>query len=102
MTEREDHLISEHPIGTAGNVRKSGYRTLGRRALFLDLALMQEQDLRGHIPGETHLMGHDDMARPSAARSRITRKHFAHQFRVQGPGRLVEQHDLRLHHQRPE
>ena len=41
------------------------------------------------------------IVRPSSARSRITAQDLAHQLRVERRGRLVEQHHLRLHRQRP-
>ena len=41
------------------------------------------------------------IVRPSAARSRITLQHFADEFGVERRGRLVEQHHLGLHRERP-
>ncbi|CUX19040.1 6-pyruvoyl-tetrahydropterin synthase (modular protein) [Agrobacterium tomkonis CFBP 6623] len=73
---------------------------LGRRILFDDLALIHEDDAVGDLAGETHFVGHAQHGHAVFGKADHGVEHFFHHFRVERRGRLVEQHDLRLHAQR--
>ena len=47
-------------------------------------------------------MGHDHHGHAGLGQLLHDFQHLTHHFRVQGGGRLVKKHDLRLHHQRPD
>src|SRR5690625_7670506 len=68
-----------------------------RGAAFDDAALVHEHHLVGDLARETHLVGHHDHRHAGGGEVLEHREHFGDQFRVQGTGGLVEQHQLRIH-----
>lgn len=71
-----------------------------RTTLFHDHAAVHEHDLIGHLTREADLMRHDDHRHAFTGEFEHDVEHLAHQFGVERGGRLVEQHDLRLHGER--
>ena len=72
----------------------------GRRGLH-DLARVHEDDAVGYGAGETHLVRDDDHGHAFVSELDHDIEHFPDHLRVERGGRLVEQHQLRLHAQRP-
>ena len=72
-----------------------------RRAALDDQAAVHEDDLVGDLSREAHLVGDDDHrhAVPGELLHRV--QDLADELGVQRRGRLVEQHQLRVHRQRP-
>lgn len=66
-----------------------------------DAALVQEHDMVGDVAGKAHFMGDHDHGAAFLGQGLHHFQDFADQFRVQGGGRLVEQHHLRFHCQCP-
>ena len=62
---------------------------------------MQEHDPVGHLAGEADLVGHDDHGAALGGQRPHHAQHLAHEFRVERGGRLVEQHHVGLHRERP-
>ena len=77
--------ISQHVVGVAD---------------FFDLTLMQEHHLIRDFAGEAHFVGHQNHRTAFLSQALNHLQHFAHQLGVERRGRLVEQHDFRLHRQR--
>jgi len=75
-------------------------KDLTRVALLLDGALVQEQHAVADLPREAHFVRHHQHGAALPGEHPHHAQHLAHQLRVQGAGRLVEQDDLRLHCQR--
>src|SRR5680860_610916 len=71
-----------------------------RRRLLDDLALIDEYDLVAHFPCEAHLVSNDDHRHPFARESAHDVENLTNHLRVERRGRLVEQHQFRLHGQR--
>ena len=70
-----------------------------RRALLIDAAVGKEQHAVGDLPGEVHLVGHDQHAHIPLRQHPDDRQHLADHRRVERTGRFVEQQHLGLHHQ---
>ena len=71
-----------------------------RVALLHDDALIHEQHAVADLARKAHLVG-DDHAGHVVLRQRLDNlEHLADHLRVEGAGRLVKEHDLRLHRQR--
>ena len=68
-------------------------------ALFYDYAAVHEHDLVGDFAGEADFVGHAHHGHTFLGQGTHDVEHFAHQFGVKGGGRLIEEHDLRLHGQ---
>ena len=60
---------------------------------------VHEDDPVGHLAGERDLVGHDHHRPPLLGELAHHLQHLAHQLRVEGGGRLVEQDQLGLHRQ---
>src|SRR5690242_10382821 len=74
---------------------------MGWRALVDDAALVYEGDAARDMGGEAHLMS-DDQHRHALRREALHHlEHLADQLRIERRGGLVEQHEARLHRQRP-
>ena len=73
-----------------------------RGALLQQLAVGHEKHTAAHFPGEAHLMGDHHHGHALVSKLLHNIQYLAHHFGVQRGGRLVEQHDLRLHSQRPD
>ena len=90
------------------NLRQEVLGTIGlrifeeiiRRALFENLAVGHEHDLVGHLAREAHLMGHAQHGHAFMGKFDHDIEHLIDHFRIERGGRLVEQHDLRLHGER--
>ena len=74
----------------------------GCRCSFLnDHTFINEHDPVGHLAGKAHFMGHDHHRHAFLGQGLHDRQHFADHLGVQRGRGLVEQHDARLHRQRP-
>jgi hypothetical protein len=71
------------------------------RALLDHPALVEDDDPVGDPLGEIHLVGNDDHGHPLVGEPLHDRKHLADGLRIEGGGRLVEQHDIGLHGEGP-
>ncbi|RMV09252.1 hypothetical protein ALP17_112272 [Pseudomonas savastanoi] len=74
---------------------------LVRMAGFFDLALVQEHHLTCNLARKAHLVGDQNHGPTFFGQALNDLQHFTDQFRVQRRSRFVEQHDFRLHRQRP-
>jgi len=74
---------------------------LARLPRLQDDSLVHEQERVAHLSGETDLMGHDDHRHAGFRQLPHHVEHLPDELSVQGRGGLVEQHQLRLHRQRP-
>src|SRR5680860_1068823 len=72
-----------------------------RRALLDDPLVGHQHDPVGSAPGETHLMGNHDHRHALVGQGPHHLEHFTDQLWVQGGCRLVEQHHLGVHRERP-
>ena len=72
-----------------------------RRALLDDHPLVHEDHLVGDVPGEAHLVGDHEHRHPLLRQLAHHVEHVLDQLRVEGAGDLVEEHQLRIHGQRP-
>ena len=70
-------------------------------ALLDDEAAVHEDDPVGGLTGEGHLVRHDHHRHAFGGQPLHDGEHLTDQLRVQGRGRLVEQHELGVHGQRP-
>ena len=69
--------------------------------LLHDPPLVHEDDPVRHLPGEAHLVGHHGHGHPLAGEGHHHVQDLGDHLGVQGGGRLVEEHDLRLHGEGP-
>src|SRR5438445_2872761 len=74
---------------------------LGRGAGLDEHPLVDEVDPIGGLPGEGHLVGHDDHRRALVGQLLHHLQDLADQRRVESRRRLVEEEDPRLHRERP-
>ena len=74
---------------------------LRRRPLDQHLAVVEEDDLRGHRRGEADLVGDDQHGDAGPRQRAHDVQHLAGQLGVERRGRLVEEQDPRLQRQRP-
>ena len=81
---------------TSGSVKNC----LGRR-LFDDLAVGHEDDAVGGLAGEAHLVGDDDHRHAVFGEPHHDVEHLGDHLGVERARRLVEQHHLRVHRERP-
>jgi len=81
-------------------VGRVGEEMLGRTD-FNDGSFIHENHPVGHLPGESHLMGDHYHGHAFLCQGLHNIQHFSDHFRVQGRGRLIEQHDFGIHGQRP-
>src|SRR6059036_650402 len=65
-----------------------------------DGALVHEHHPVGGVAGKTHLVAHHDHGHAALAQGAHDLEHRAHQLRIEGAGRLVEQHDPGLERDR--
>src|SRR5262245_56184077 len=72
---------------------------LGRWPVFLDPAGVKEDDFRRYLARKAHFVGHDQHCPAFLGQLADDAQYLADQFGVKRRGRLVEQHDLRLHGQ---
>src|SRR5215467_3760196 len=84
-----------------GAVRLGIGKELLRGPLLDDLATVHENDAVGHRAGKAHLVG--DAQHGHAALGELDHgiEHLLHHLRIERRGRLVEQHDMGVHAQRP-
>ena len=88
--------------GTPSSARAAGWpSTLARVAGLDDHAAVHEHQLVADLAGEADLVRHDDHRHAVDGEVAHHLEHLADQLRVERGGRLVEQHELRLHGQRP-
>ena len=74
---------------------------LGRRSLLDDAALVHEHDAIADVPGEVHLVRDDEHRHPGSRKVAHDDEHLADELRVERRRDLVEEHHVRVHHQRP-
>src|SRR5690606_29611072 len=72
-----------------------------RRALLDNPSLIEEQHAIRHFASEAHLVRDHDHRHAAQRQFLHHVEHFLDHLRVKCRGRLVEEHDLRLHRQRP-
>ena len=70
-----------------------------RGLIFLDPALIDEDDAVGHLAGEAHLVGDHQHGDAGVGQLLHQLQHLADHLRVKGGGGLVEQDDIRVHGQ---
>ncbi|KAG1648403.1 hypothetical protein GQR58_029853 [Nymphon striatum] len=70
------------------------------RAHFDDLAALHEDDAVGDFTGEAHFVRDDHHGHTGASELLHDVEYFLDHFRVEGRGRLIEQHDPRFHGER--
>src|SRR6478735_4259627 len=90
--------LAQEVLGAAG--LRSGEELLRRRILD-DFAVGHEQHTVPGLARETHLVGHHDHRHALPGQGRHDVEHLVDHLRVERAGRLVEQHHLRSHGQRP-
>ena len=73
---------------------------LRRNAFLLDPALAQEKGAGGDVSRERHLVGDDDHGAAFRRQALHHGQHFAHEFRVERGGRLVEEDYARMNRER--
>ena len=73
---------------------------LRRAALLDDPALVHEDDAVADLAGELHLVRDDEHRHPLAREVAHDDEHLADELRVERRRDLVEEHHVRLHHQR--
>jgi hypothetical protein len=74
---------------------------LRRRRSLDDAARVHEHHGVGDLAGKTHLVRYADHRHSGLGQVDHHVEHFLDHFRIEGRRRLVEQHDLRLHAERP-
>jgi cysteine synthase A len=72
---------------------------LRRRIGLDDLAVVHEHDAIGHFPGKAHFVGYHQHGHAFLGKIDHGVEHLLDHFGIQRRGRLVEQHDLRVHGQ---
>lgn len=72
-----------------------------RSALLHHVTVGHEDHPVGHLAGEAHLVRDHDHRHATLREVAQNLQHLAHHLGVQGAGRLVEQHDVRVHRQGP-
>ena len=71
------------------------------RALLEDHAGVEEADAVGDLAGEGHLVRRDQHRHPALGELADHLEHLADELRVEGARDLVEEHQLRVHRERP-
>src|SRR5665647_466118 len=71
------------------------------RPLLDDGAVLEHDDAVGDAAGKAHFMGDHDHGHALFGKALHHVEHFADGLRIERRGRLVEQHHIRLHRQRP-
>ena len=71
-----------------------------RRPLLDDAAVVEDDDPVGDPPGEVHLVGDDDHGHALVGQRLHDAQHLADRLGIERRGRLVEQHQRRLHRER--
>ena len=72
---------------------------LGRRGVLEHHALVHKDHAVGHGSGKGHLVRDDDHGHAVGRKLAHDLEHLSHDLGVECGGRLVEQHDLRIHAQ---
>ena len=72
-----------------------------RRPIINDAALVDEGDAAGDMGGEAHLMRDDEHRHAFRGEALHHLQHLADQLGIERRGWLIEQHEARLHRQRP-
>jgi hypothetical protein len=62
-----------------------------------DLPAIHEHDAVGHLAGEAHFVAHHQHGHAVLGETDHGVEHLLDHFRVERGGRLVEQHDFRVH-----
>ena len=75
--------------------------TSAGHALLDDPALVHEDEPVAHLPRELHLVRDDEHRHPVTGEIAHHDQHLADELRIERGGDLVEQHHVRVHHQRP-
>ena len=70
-------------------------------ALLDDVAAVHEDHAVGDLAGEGHLVGDDEHRHALAGQPAHDREDVTDELGVEGRGRLVEEHELGVHRQRP-
>ena len=76
------------------------YDDLLRCALLDDIAAVHEDDTVSDLTGEADLMGDDDHRHAVCRQLLHDGQYLADHLRIEGRGRLIEEHDVRLHAER--
>ena len=70
-----------------------------RRAVFVDIAVVHEEDSGRYVAGELHLVGDDEHGHALLGQLADDAEHLAHHRRVEGRRGFVEEDDVGLHGQ---
>ena len=92
---------SEDLIEEAHEARAFGVsKQLVRGLILLDVTAVEEDGAAADLACEAHLVRHDDHRHAALGEVLHHVEHLADHLGVEGAGRLVEEHDLGVHHQR--
>ena len=92
---------SEDLIEEAHEARALGVsKQLVRGLILLDVTAVEEDGAAADLACEAHLVRHDDHRHAALGEVLHHVEHLADHLGVEGAGRLVEEHDLGVHHQR--
>src|SRR5215211_4198662 len=69
--------------------------------LFEDSTGLEKADAVCYVAGEAHLVGRDEHGHPFTCQLLDDGEDLGDQFRVEGAGDLVEEHEVRTHRERP-
>src|ERR1700730_739785 len=83
-----------------GSFRLRRAEELLRSCLLDDAALVHEHNASGRLPGEAHFMSDDDHGHAAGGKRLHDVEHLIDHLRVESRGRLIEEHNLRVHGER--
>ena len=100
FVRRHFQLQLQHPGKESLQTRMLGVREeLLRGLIFLDPALIDEDDAVGYLAGKAHLVGDHQHGDAGVGQLLHQLQHLADHLRVKGGGGFVEQDDIRVHGQ---
>src|SRR5690625_742099 len=82
------------------SLRARAAEQLVRRALLFDTALVQKNHVARYVPGKSHLVRDNDHGTAFLRKLPHHPQDLPDQFRIEGGGGLVEQHNIRFHGER--
>ena len=90
-------LRQDVPQEALGAVVLGVEEDLARRALLDEVAVVHVHDAVGHVAAEAHLVADHDHGHAALGELPHDLEHLADQLGVEGAGRLVEEHEHRVH-----